>query len=221
LEKAAVLNKITGCGVVAVVRAENAEQAVKIAAACMKAGIAGIEIAFTVPGAIDVIKQLVEIHSEGEFVIGAGTVLDTETARAAMLAGAQYIVSPCLNQEVVTMCNRYQIPCIPGAMTIREVVEGMEAGAEVIKIFPGELFGPAFIKAVKGPIPCAKLMPTGGVGLENVAEWIKAGAVAVGIGGNLTAGAKTGDYASITAIGKQFMKKVKSARQALEQYTKS
>jgi 2-dehydro-3-deoxyphosphogluconate aldolase / (4S)-4-hydroxy-2-oxoglutarate aldolase len=144
--------------------------------------------------------------------VGAGTVLDPETARAAILAGAKYVVSPCLNKEVVTLCNRYQVPCMPGAMTIKEVVECLEAGADIVKIFPGELFGPAIIKAIKGPIPQAKLMPTGGVSLENVDQWIKAGCVAVGVGGNLTAGAKKGDYKSISDIGKQFVEKVKEAR---------
>ena len=196
----------------AVVRAENGEQALKIADACIQAGIAAIEITFTVPGAADVIAQLSKAYTKGEVIIGAGTVLDPETARAAILAGAQYVVSPCLNEEVVKLCLRYQIACMPGAMTIREVVACMEAGADIVKVFPGELFGPAFIKAVKGPIPQARMMPTGGVSLDNVGEWIKAGCVAVGVGGSLTAGAKTGDYASIATIGAQFVAKVKEAR---------
>ncbi|MFZ5988750.1 MAG: bifunctional 2-keto-4-hydroxyglutarate aldolase/2-keto-3-deoxy-6-phosphogluconate aldolase [Bacillota bacterium] len=212
MDKSSVIKKICDCGVVAVVRAENAKQAVKIADACVKAGIAGIEITFTVPGAVDVITGLSEVYKNGEILIGAGTVLDPETARAAILAGAKYIVSPCFNKEVVTLCSRYQIACMPGAMTIKEVVECMEAGADMVKIFPGELFGPAIIKAIKGPIPQAILMPTGGVSLENVEEWIKAGCAAVGVGGNLTSGAKKGDYQSITDIGKQFVEKVKEAR---------
>ena len=212
MDKKMVLKKISDCGVVAVVRAENAEQAVKIADACAAAGIAALEITFTVPGATDVIKKLAEVYNKGEIIVGAGTVLDPETARAAILAGAQYVVSPCLNAETVKLCNRYQIACMPGAMTIKEAVECMEAGADIVKIFPGELFGPAIIKAIKGPIPQATLMPTGGVNLENVGEWIKAGAVAVGVGGNLTAGAKKGDFQSITEIGRQFVEKVKEAR---------
>ena len=212
MKKQEVLKKIQDCGVVAVVRAENGDQALKIADACIRAGIAAIEITFTVPGAADVIKRLAQEYSKGEVIIGAGTVLDPETARAAILAGAQYIVSPCLNEEVVKLCLRYQIACMPGAMTIREVVACMEAGADIVKVFPGELFGPAFIKAVKGPIPQAQMMPTGGVALDNVAEWIKAGCVAVGVGGSLTAGAKTGDYDSIATIGAQFVAKVKEAR---------
>lgn len=212
MKKSEVLKRITDCGVVAVVRAENAEQAVKIADACAAAGIAALEITFTVPGAADVIKELAKVYNKGEIIVGAGTVLDPETARAAILAGAQYIVSPCLNVETVKLCNRYQVACMPGAMTIKEVVDAMDAGADIVKIFPGELFGPKIIKAIKGPIPQATLMPTGGVSLDNVHEWISAGCVAVGVGGNLTAGAKTGDYASITEIGKQFVAKVKEAR---------
>lgn len=212
MDKKTILQRITDCGVVAVVRAENEEQAVKIAEACAEAGIAGLEITFTVPGAHKVIEKLAKVFNKGEILIGAGTVLDPETAREAILSGAQFVVAPCLNVETVKLCNRYQIACMPGAMTIREVVEAMEAGADIIKIFPGEVFGPEFIKAIKGPLPQAVLMPTGGVSLENVGEWIKAGCVAVGVGGNLTAGAKKGDYESITSIGKQFIEKVKAAR---------
>jgi 2-dehydro-3-deoxyphosphogluconate aldolase/(4S)-4-hydroxy-2-oxoglutarate aldolase len=210
--KLKVLEKLMDCGLVAVVRAETADQAKKIADACIKAGIAGIEVTFTVPGAADVIKELVNTYKSGEIIIGAGTVLDPETARVAILAGAQYVVSPCINVETIKLCNRYQVPVMPGAMTIKEVVEAMEAGADIVKVFPGEAFGPSFIKAIKGPIPQAPLMPTGGVSLENVGEWIKNGCVAVGVGGNLTAGAKTGDYDSITEIGKQFIAKIKQAR---------
>lgn len=212
LNKNEVLSRIIESGLVAVVRADSAEQAVKITDACIAGGVAAIEITFTVPGAVDVIKALAAKYTKGEILIGAGTVLDSETARAAILAGAQYIVSPYLNVEMVKLCNRYKITCMPGAMTIKEVVEAMETGADVVKIFPGELFGPAIIKAIKGPLPHAPLMPTGGVSLENVDQWIKAGSIAVGVGGSLTAGAKKGDYESITNIAKQFIAKIKEAR---------
>lgn len=212
MQKLKILSKITDCGLVAVVRAENSEQAVKIADACAKAGIAGIEITFTVPGAAKVIEDLAKVYQSGEIIIGAGTVMDPETARIAILAGAQYIVSPSLNFDTIKLCNRYQIPVMPGCATIREIVEAMEAGADIIKVFPGEALGATFVKAVKGPLPQAPLMPTGGVGLDNVADWIKAGCVAVGAGGNLTAGAKKGDYQSITDIGKQFIEKIRAAR---------
>jgi 2-dehydro-3-deoxyphosphogluconate aldolase/(4S)-4-hydroxy-2-oxoglutarate aldolase len=210
--KEAVISKIKEVGLVAVVRADSPEQAVLITEACIKGGVAAIEITFTVPGAADVIKELSKRYASGEIIIGAGTVMDPETARVAILAGAQYVVSPYLNVEMVRLCNRYQIACMPGAMTIKEVVECMEAGADIVKIFPGELFGPAIIKAIKAPIPYAPLMPTGGVSLDNVAEWIKAGAEAVGVGGNLTGGAKKGDYDSIAVIAAQYIEKIKAAR---------
>ena len=212
MDKEKIIAKITDCGLVAVVRAETSEQGLKIAEACAKAGVAGIEITFTVPGAADVIKDCVNRFNDGEIIVGAGTVMDAETARAAILAGAQYIVSPYLNLETVKLCNRYRVPVMPGAMTIKEIVESMEAGADIVKIFPGDIFGPRIIKDVRGPIPYAKMMPTGGVSLDNVDQWIKAGAVAVGVGGNLTKGAKTGDYASITSIAEQFIAKIKEAR---------
>ena len=212
MEKSEVLKRLTDCGVVAVVRAENPEQAEKIVDACIKAGIVGIEITFTVPGAVDIIKKLASTYKPEEILIGAGTVLDPETARAAILAGAQFVVSPCLNVDTVKLCLRYQIACMAGAMTVKEAVECMEAGADVIKIFPGNLFGPKIISAIKGPLPQARMMPTGGVSADNAGEWIKAGAVAVGAGSDLTKGAKTGDYDSIVEIGRRMVEEVKKAR---------
>lgn len=213
MDKLEVLKRLTDCGVIAVVRAENGEQARKIVDACIEAGIVGIEMTFTVPGAQDIIKELAAKYSPEEILIGAGTVMDPETARAAILAGAHYVVSPCLNVDTVKMCLRYQVACMAGAMTVKEAVECMEAGADIIKIFPGNLFGPAIIKAIHGPIPYAKMMPTGGVSAENAGEWIKAGAVAVGAGSDLTRGAKTGDYDSIVAVGRKMIDEVKKARQ--------
>lgn len=210
--KMKTLQKIHETGVVAVVRAENEAQAEKISRACMDGGISAIEVTFTVPGADRVIASLKEKFTEDELVLGAGTVLDSETARIAILAGAQYIVSPCFDLETAKLCNRYQVPYMPGCMTITEVVQAMEAGADVIKVFPGNAFGPDFIKAIKGPLPQATLMPTGGVSLDNVDKWIKNGCVAVGVGGDLTAGAKTGNYDLITETAKSFVAKVKEAR---------
>lgn len=210
--KTEIIKRITDCGVVAVVRAESEEQAKKITAACVEAGIVGIEITFTVPGALKIIESLSKEYSEDQIIIGAGTVLDKETARAAILAGAKYVVSPCLDVETVKLCNTYDIACMPGAMTVKEAVDGMRAGADIIKIFPGELFGPKIIKAFKGPLPQMKMMPTGGVSVDNICEWIKAGASAVGAGSSLTAGAKKGDYASIVSIGRQMVEEVKKAR---------
>jgi 2-dehydro-3-deoxyphosphogluconate aldolase/(4S)-4-hydroxy-2-oxoglutarate aldolase len=215
LNKEAVLSRIRESGLVAVVRAESAEQAEKIADALAAGGTAAVEITFTVPDAADLIKTLAAKYQSGKIIIGAGTVLDAETARIALLAGAQYVVSPCLNVEMVKLCNRYQVACMPGAMTLKETVEAMEAGADVVKIFPGELFGPAIIKAIRGPLPHALLMPTGGVNLDNVADWIKAGSVAVGVGSTLTAGAQREDYVSITHLAVQFIEKIKAAREQM------
>ncbi len=212
MQKSEVLKRLTDCGVVAVVRAESAEQAEKIVDACIRAGIVGIEITFTVPGAADIIKKLASAYKPEEILIGAGTVLDPETARTAILAGAHFVVSPCLNVDTVKLCLRYQIACMAGAMTVKEAVECMEAGSDIIKIFPGNLFGPKIISAIKGPLPQARMMPTGGVSVDNAGEWIKAGAVAVGAGSDLTKGAKTGDYESIVELGRRMVEEVKKAR---------
>jgi Entner-Doudoroff aldolase len=212
IRKIETLNKITEVGVVAVVRAENAETAEQISRACIEGGIPAIEVTFTVPGADKVITSLKEKFTKDELIVGAGTVLDSETARIAILAGAEYIVSPGFDLETAKLCNRYQIPYMPGCMTITEIIRAMEAGADVIKIFPGEAFGPGMIKAIKAPLPQAPLMPTGGVNLENVGEWIKNGCIAVGVGGSLTAGASTGNYNEITRVAKLFVEKVKAAR---------
>ncbi|MGD1023122.1 MAG: bifunctional 2-keto-4-hydroxyglutarate aldolase/2-keto-3-deoxy-6-phosphogluconate aldolase [Candidatus Sulfotelmatobacter sp.] len=211
VSKIEVLSKIVSSGLVAVIRAENPEQAARIADACALGGITALEVTFTVPGAAGVIEHLAKKCSK-EILLGAGTVLDPETARIAILAGAQFVVSPALNPETARLCNRYQVPYMPGAATIGEVIAAMECGADIVKVFPGEILGPAFVKAVKGPLPQAQLMPTGGVSLENVAQWINAGAVAIGVGGNLTAGAKSGDFASTTRIARQFVEKIKEAR---------
>jgi 2-dehydro-3-deoxyphosphogluconate aldolase / (4S)-4-hydroxy-2-oxoglutarate aldolase len=213
ITKLKVLGEIVESGLVAVVRAESSEQAERIAEACERGGVAAIEITFTVPDAAAVIGHLAKIYKSGQILVGAGTVLDSETARVAILAGAQFVVGPSLNVEAAKLCNRYQIPYMPGAATVHEIVEAMESGADIVKIFPGETLGPAFVRAVKGPLPQASLMPTGGVSLENVAEWIHAGCVAIGVGGSLTAGARKGDFKSITDLAKQFVERIKQARE--------
>jgi 2-dehydro-3-deoxyphosphogluconate aldolase/(4S)-4-hydroxy-2-oxoglutarate aldolase len=212
MKKENVLAQLHSCGLVAVVRAKDAEDAKRIGEACIKGGCAGIELTFTTPGITSIIETMAKEYEGSDFIIGAGTVMDPETARLAILSGAQYVVSPYFNADTVRLCNRYRVACMPGAMSISEVVAGMEAGADIIKVFPGELFGPKIIKAIHGPIPYAQIMPTGGVSVDNVGEWIKAGAVAVGAGGSLTAGAKTGDYAKITETARQFIEKIRAAR---------
>lgn len=206
------MKRISDVGIVAVVRAESGEQAAKIAEACIEGGITAIEITFTVPGAHKVIEELKASFSEDELIVGAGTVLDSETARTAMLAGAGYIVSPGFDRAACALCNRYQVPYMAGCMTPAEIIAALEAGADVIKLFPGSAFGPDYVKAILGPLPQARMMPTGGVSLENVDQWIKNGCIAVGVGGKLTAGAKTGNYQEITDTAKAFVQKIKEAR---------
>jgi len=214
MKKINVLGAIAEGGLVAVVRAENSGAAEKIASACFAGGLTAVEITYTVPGASEIISDLNRAYGK-KMLLGAGTVLDPETARAAILAGAQFVVSPCLNTDTARLCNRYQIPYIPGVMTVKEAVEALELGCDMLKVFPGEVFGPQIIKAINGPLPQASLMPTGGVSLENVDQWIRAGAVAVGVGGQLTAGAKTGNYEQITAYAKQMIMKIKATRTSL------
>lgn len=211
LQKLITEQKIIDAGIVAVVRAETIDKALKITEACVTGGISAIEVTFTVPGAVEVLKELKRVYAD-EIILGAGTVLDPETARLAIINGASYIVSPSLNVETVKLCNRYQVPCMPGAMTVKEAVEAMEAGADIIKIFPGELFGPDIIKAFKGPLPQASFMPTGGVSLDNAETWLNAGAVALGVGGALTGKAKDGDYEAVTETANKFISILKKAR---------
>ncbi len=201
------LKRIETTGIVAVIRAESEEKAINISYACIEGGIDSVEITFTVPKAQKVIEALVNEFGE-KLLVGAGTVLDSETARIAILSGAKFIVGPSFNIETTKLCNRYQVPYIPGCMTPTEIIKAMESGVDVIKIFPGNVFGPSFIKDIKGPFPKANLMPTGGVNLENVEQWIKNGCFAVGIGGALTNGSKE----EITNTAKKFVKSIKEAR---------
>jgi 2-dehydro-3-deoxyphosphogluconate aldolase / (4S)-4-hydroxy-2-oxoglutarate aldolase len=210
--KLKVLNRVVESGLVAIVRTDSPDQAARIGDACAQGGVAALEITFTVPSAAAVITDLVKRCKPEQITIGAGTVLDPETARIAILAGAQFLVSPAVNIETARLANRYQVPYMPGADNVRDVIEAMECGADIIKVFPGETLGPDFIRAVRAPLPQASLMPTGGVSLDNARAWIKAGAVALGVGGNLIAGAKTGDYESITRHARRFIEVIHEAR---------
>ena len=149
---------------------------------------------------------------DGKLVIGAGTVLDAETARAAMLAGAKYIVSPAFNLETAKICNRYKVPYLPGIMTINEIITAHEAGVDFVKLFPGSAFGQGYVKAIKGPLPYANIMVTGGVNIDNIDSWIKAGVDAVGIGGELNKLGEEGKFEEITAVCEQYMAKLNEAR---------
>lgn len=210
MEKYRIYETIEKLGVVAVIRGDSLDTAVKTVDACYKGGIKIIEVTFTVPGADSLIKSLTEKYKGSDMVIGAGTVLDPETARIAILAGAKFVVSPSLNIETIKMCNRYGIPVMTGVMTPTEAQTAMEYGVNVLKLFPGDIAKPAGLKALKGPFPHANIMPTGGVSAENVEEWFKAGAFAVGAGSFLTKDAKTGDYDKVTAVCKAFVDKVQS-----------
>ncbi len=213
MDKSEVIRKLKDEGLVAVVRAESKEQGEKLIDAIVKGGIKFIEITMTVPGAVDIIKELSQKYkSNPDIIIGAGTVLDSETARMVILAGAQYVVSPAFDADTVKLCNRYRIPVMPGVMTVREAIMALEAGVDILKVFPGNAFGPTIISSFRGPLPQAQFMPTGGVDIDNIDKWIKAGAVAVGTGGSLTAGAKKGDYELVTKTAMEFVEAVKKAR---------
>lgn len=213
MKKEQVISKMKEQCLVAVVRAESKEQGEKIIDAIVAGGINFIEITMTVPGAVSIIEAMVEKYkSNPDVVIGAGTVLDPETARAVILAGAAYVVSPGLNLDTIKLCNRYRVPMLPGVMTPTEAISALEAGCDIIKVFPGNIVGAGAISSFKGPLPQGEFMPSGGVDVDNVDQWIKAGACAVGTGSSLTKGAKTGDYAAITAKAQEFVAAVASAR---------
>lgn len=203
--KEEVLQAIKGDGMVAVVRGETSEKAMEIVEKCIEGGIRAIELTFTVPYAHRVIEDISRKYGE-QIVLGAGTVLDSETARIALLSGAEFIVSPHFNPEVTRLCNRYRKASMAGILTITEAVAAMEAGVDVLKLFPGDLFGPAFIKDIREPLPYAQIMPTGGVSADNAGEWIKAGAVAVGAGSSLMKG-------DVKANAAKFMENIRLARE--------
>ena len=196
-------------GVVVVIRGDSVEQAIKTVEACYAGGIKIMEVTFTVPNADQIIKTLAEKYKGTDMIVGAGTVLDPETARAAILAGAQFVVSPALNVETIKLCNRYGVAVMSGIFTPTEAITALEYGVDILKLFPGDVATPKGLKALKGPLPQANIMPTGGVSLENVEEWFKAGAYAVGAGSFITKGAKTGDYKAVEDISREFVNKVK------------
>jgi len=214
MDKLELIKKLKDDGLVAVVRADSKENGEKLIDAILKGGINFIEITMTVPGAVDIIKELsIKYKNNPNIVIGAGTVLDSETARAVILAGAQYVVSPGFDEDMVKLCNRYRIPVMPGIMTVKEAISALELGVDILKVFPANLYGPSIISSLRGPLPQAQFMPTGGVDIDNIDKWIKAGAVAVGTGGSLTAGAKKGDYELVTNTAKAFVEAVRKARE--------
>lgn len=184
MSRETTLSRILDGGIVAVVRSESPDQLVGVVRALVEGGVTAAEITFTVPNAIEVIRRVREELGDS-VVLGAGSVLDPETARAALLAGAEYIVGPSLNLEVIRLCRRYGKVVMPGALTPTEVVAAWEAGADVVKIFPSDLGGPPYLKALRAPLPQIRMMPTGGVDLSTAEAFLKAGACCLGVGSSL------------------------------------
>jgi 2-dehydro-3-deoxyphosphogluconate aldolase/(4S)-4-hydroxy-2-oxoglutarate aldolase len=200
-----ILSRILDGGIVAVVRAESGESLVKVVQALAEGGVTAAEITFTVPDAVDVIRQVRKEVGDA-VVLGAGTVLDAETARVALLAGAEYIVAPTVNLEVIRLCRRYDKAVMPGALTPTEVLTAWEAGADVVKIFPADVGGPAYLKALRAPLPQVRMMPTGGVDLNTAESFLKAGACCLGIGGSLVEAkaVAAGDFTRIGELARQY-----------------
>ena len=209
-----ILDTILETGVVAIMRAKSADQLLEAAEAVLAGGVKAIEVTMTTPGALDVIRQAINKFG-GAVLFGVGSVLDSETARLAMLAGAQFVVCPTLNIRTIEICNRYSVPVMPGAYTPTELLTAWEAGASIVKVFPASAGGPAYIKAVKAPLPHIRLAAVGGVDLNNTANFIRAGVDIVGVGGELVSqkllDAK--DFASITESARHFRQEVERGRQ--------
>lgn len=210
MSKQEVLNAMRVSRVVGIIRSTDPEVALATARACIAGGIRCLEVALTTPDGLDVIRTLCKTAGD-DVVIGAGTVLDTETARHAIVSGAKFLLSPSVDTGVIELCSRYQVVSVPGAFTATEVVTALSAGADIVKIFPAEFVGPAYLKAIGAPLPQVLFMPSGGVSVDNIGTWFDAGAFAVGVGGTLTAGAKTGDFAAVTAVARELTDWVKQA----------
>jgi 2-dehydro-3-deoxyphosphogluconate aldolase/(4S)-4-hydroxy-2-oxoglutarate aldolase len=212
--KGQIAGKIAECGLIPVIRTSAAAQAMEVADALQKGGAPVIEITMTVPGALDVLEELSRSVSEN-VILGAGTVLDGETARLAILAGAQFVVAPTLDKKTIEVCHRYGKVVIPGALTPTEILRAWEMGADFVKVFPADaLGGPGYIKAVKAPLPQIDLIPTGGVDIRTAPEFIRAGAAAVGAGSSLIDKKilKEGTYDRLVQMTKDFLKAIKEAR---------
>jgi 2-dehydro-3-deoxyphosphogluconate aldolase / (4S)-4-hydroxy-2-oxoglutarate aldolase len=213
-----VLQQIRKVALVPVLRATSADLAIKAAAAIEAGGVSLLEVTMTVPGAIDVISAVGK-SSQGRVIVGAGTVLDSETARACIIAGANFIVSPTLNLHTIEVCRRYSVAVIPGALTPTEIVTAWQAGADIVKVFPcGSVGGPKYLAALKGPLPQIELVPTGGVSLANAAEFLAAGACALGVGSDLvdSSAMAKGNFDVITENAKKYVAVVQRALAGLD-----
>lgn len=214
MNRSDIINQIEAIGVVPVVRASSGDEAIQAIDAIMAGGINVLEITMTVPGAIDVIADVSKRYGDAALV-GAGTVLDPETAQACIDAGARFIVSPALNLDTIALCNKLDVPIAPGALTPTEVLTAWNAGADIVKVFPaGSVGGPSYLKNLKGPLPQIKVIPTGGVSLATAADFIKAGAVALGVGTDLVdiKAIREGNAHIVTERAKQFVEIVRTAR---------
>jgi 2-dehydro-3-deoxyphosphogluconate aldolase/(4S)-4-hydroxy-2-oxoglutarate aldolase len=213
MSKETHLRHVLDCGIVAVVRSQDSQQLVEVVRALADGGVTVAEITMTVPGALDVVRQVRQALGD-KVLLGAGTILDPETARAALLAGAEYIVAPTVNLEVIKLCQRYDKLVMPGAFTPTEILTAWEAGADIVKVFPADVVGPAFFKAVRGPLPQVRLMPTGGVDLTTAAEFLKAGACCLGVGGQLVEpkAVAEGNFTRIRDLARQYAGIVKQCR---------
>ncbi|MBL8144050.1 MAG: bifunctional 4-hydroxy-2-oxoglutarate aldolase/2-dehydro-3-deoxy-phosphogluconate aldolase [Acidobacteria bacterium] len=208
-----IVNDIAASGVVAVIRLQQADHVRAVIDALMEGGVRALELTLTVPGAVRLIEQIAPTLPK-EFLLGAGTVLDAETARHVILAGAKFVVGPVFRRDVITMAHRYDVAVMPGCFTPTEILDAWEGGADVIKVFPATALGPGFFKDVRGPLPQVKMMPTGGVSKENAGDWIKAGAVAIGVGTALVdaAAVKERRFDAITKNAVHFITAVSAAR---------
>jgi len=204
-------------GIVAVVRSPDSRQLLEVAKALTDGGVNVMEITFTVPNALEVIRQVQQVLGD-RILLGAGTVLDPETARAAILAGTEFIVAPTLNLEVIRLCHRYDKLVLPGAFSPTEILAAWEAGADIVKVFPADVLGPAFFKAMRGPLPQIRLMPTGGVDLNSAAEFLKAGACCLGIGNQLVdpQAVANGDFGRIRELARKYVDVVKRHQSKVE-----
>jgi 2-dehydro-3-deoxyphosphogluconate aldolase/(4S)-4-hydroxy-2-oxoglutarate aldolase len=213
VSKEQTIAAIRETGIVAVIRADGEAELLDTTVALNQGGVKALELTMTSPGALDVLKE-VSRRLTGEAILGIGSVLDAETARLAILAGAQFVVSPILNYDIITMCQRYSIPCIPGAFTPTEILNAWQAGADVVKVFPATKLGPGYLKDIKGPLPQVKLTPTGGINLENTGDFIRAGAEFVGVGGALVSKEliKSKNWTALSSLATQFIDEVRKAR---------
>jgi len=203
MNKQSITQQLVEKKVVAVIRGKSGEEAGLLSKAAIEGGIQVIELTYTTPQIEEAFKALQ--HTDA--LIGAGSVLDAETARHAILNGAKFIVSPYFNDGVATLCNRYGIPYMPGCMTIREMGMALEAGCDVLKLFPANHYEPSFIKSVNGPLPNVRIMPTGGINLDNIKNWLDAGAVAVGIGSDLNKAYQNGGYEAVVELSRNYIQK--------------